>query len=92
MRDILLDTGCSRILVQRKFVPEQKISQHKSVAICCAHGDTVVYPLAQVKLKVDGQVLEVEATISVSLPMTFLLGTDVSQLPENRARGHTCNY
>ena len=78
--DILLDTGCSRTLVRRDLVPREKILEGEVVAIRCAHGDTVLYPIAQVDVTVGGQCLEVEAAVSETLPMSVLLGTDVSQL------------
>lgn len=67
--DILLDTGCSRSLVSRTLVPTQKLLPGKAVAIRCAHGDTVLYPLARVEIEMDGQSLEVEAAVSETLPM-----------------------
>ena len=46
--NILLDTGCSRTLVRKDLVPKEKILDGEVVAIRCAHGDTVLYPLARV--------------------------------------------
>ncbi|KAL5479435.1 hypothetical protein EMCRGX_G022956 [Ephydatia muelleri] len=46
----------------------------------CAHGDNVLYPVANVNLVVDGVPLVVEAAVSKSLPLTVLLGTDVPEL------------
>ena len=77
---ILLDTGCSRTLVQRELVPAEKIMEGEAVAIRCAHGDTVLYPVARVAMAVGGQALEIEAAISDMLPMDVLLGTDVPEL------------
>ena len=50
------------------------------MAIRCAHGDTVLYPLAQVHLEINGHHIDVEAALSDTLPMPVLLGTDVPQL------------
>ena len=47
---------------------------------CCAHGDTVVYPLARVEVEVDGQTHEVESAVSKTLSMSMLMGTDVPVL------------
>ena len=52
------------------------------VAIRCAHGDTVLYPLAKVHLEINGHNIDVEAAVSDSLPMPVLLGTDVPQLQD----------
>ena len=82
VRDILLDTGCSRTLVNRDLVPESKIQQGEAVAIRCAHGDTVLYPLAKISLEVAGCPITVEAAVSDTLPVSILLGTDTPELAE----------
>ena len=51
----------------------------KVVAIRCAYGDTVLYPLALVQLEINGHHIDVEAALSNTLPMPVLLGTDVPQ-------------
>ena len=79
---ILLDTGCSRTLVRQELVPRRKMLEGEAVAIRCAHGDTVLYPLALVQMVVDGRDMEVKAAVSENLPMDVLLGTDVPDLPE----------
>ena len=58
---ILLDTGCSRTMVKKDLVPEEKNLQGKAVAIRCAH--TVLYPLTQVQAKIDGTELDIEAAV-----------------------------
>ena len=45
--DIVLDTGCSRTLVHSDLVSDEKLRQGEAVTVQCAHGDTVVYPLAR---------------------------------------------
>ena len=80
--NILLDMGCSRTLVHRKLVPDRKMREAGAVAIRCAHGDTVLYPLARISLEVEGKAIDVEAAISDTLPMSVLLGTDVPHLYE----------
>ena len=54
VKDILLDTGCSRTFIHQDLVPESKIKEGEAVAIRCAHGDTVLYPLAQISMEVEG--------------------------------------
>ena len=44
------------------------------------HGDTVLYPLADVELEVNGQSIHVEPAVSESLSVAVLLGTDVPEL------------
>ena len=80
--DIFLDTGCSRTLVHRKLVPKEKAQDGGGVAIRCAHGDTVLYPLAKISLEVDGKSIVVEAAVSETLPMSVFLGTDIPELTE----------
>ena len=45
--DILLDTGCSRSLMRQELVSEEKLLEGESVELHCAHGDTVLYPVAE---------------------------------------------
>ncbi len=78
--NILLDTGCSRTLIRKDLVPQHKLLHGEVVAIRCAHGDTVLYPLAEVDLEVEGYLIHVEAAISDTLPVPVLLGTDVPEL------------
>ncbi len=78
--DILLDTGCSRTVVRRELVPQSNIREGDVTTIRCAHGDTVLYPLAEVELEVEGKRIVVEAAVSETLPMSVLLGTDMAEL------------
>ena len=80
VESIVLDTGCSRALVKSNVVPQDKVLEGEIIAIRCAHGDTVLYPLALVDLEINGHHIEVEAVLSGALPMPVLLGTDVPQL------------
>ncbi len=82
IKNILLDTGCLRTLVHQDLVPENKMKDGEAVAIRCAHGDTVLYPLAQVHMEVEGRQIEIEAAVSNTLPMGILLGTDTQELAE----------
>ena len=79
---ILLDTGCSRTMVRQALVPQSKFLEGDAVTIKCAHGDTVLYPLAEVEMEVDGVHIKVEAAVSDTLPVAVLLGTDVPQLTQ----------
>ena len=79
---IVLDTGCSRTLVRRDLVSQEKFIEGAVVPIRCAHGDTVVYPLALVDITLGGCSLQVEAAVSETLPLDALLGTDVPVLKQ----------
>ena len=87
VRDIVLDMGFSRTLVRGDLVPSQKMQEGDIVMIRCDHRDTVLYPLAEVKMEVDGQQIQVEAAVSDTLPVSVLLGKDVAELGELLGRG-----
>jgi len=78
--DVVLDTGCSRTLVRRDLVRENRLNSEKSVVVHCAHGDTREYPVANVEISVQGRVIMVEVAVSDKLPHAILLGTDVLEL------------
>ena len=78
--DILLDTGCTRTMVRRDLVPEECLLPGEAVTILCAHGDMALYPLAKVRIEVEGVGMEVKAAVSESLPVAALLRTDTPQL------------
>ena len=78
--DFILDNGCSQTMVRHELVLEEKILVGEAVMVRCAHGDTVLYPLADIELEVDGSRLKVRAAVSKSLPASVLLGTDVPEM------------
>lgn len=82
MKDIQLDTGCSRTVVRRDLIDQKKTLEGESITIQCAHGDIVSYPLADVEILVDGKLIKVEAAGSNTLPRSVLLVTDVRELSE----------
>ena len=67
-------------MMRQDLVPEGKIMEWDAVTIRCAHGDTVLYPVAQLEFEVDGLPLCVEAAVSKSLSVPVLLGTNVAEL------------
>ena len=46
----------------------------EAINVRCAHGDSVLHPLANVDLVVDGVPLNVDAAVSKSVPVSVLLG------------------
>jgi len=52
----------------------------EAVTVWCARGDMVLYPLAEVKLELDGVQRRMKAAVSDTLPVSVLLGTDVPEL------------
>ena len=82
VEEIVLDTGCKRTMIRNDLVPVDKIIEGDAATIRCAHGDTVLYPLAKVSLEIDGLHIEVEAAVSSTLPVSVLLGDDVPELQQ----------
>ena len=80
MDNILLDTGCLRTLVHQEQVLRGRMLDREAVAIPCAHGDTVLYPLALLQVVVGTRTMEVRVAIFETLPVDVLLGTDVPKL------------
>ena len=80
--DIVLDTGCSRTMVRRDLVREEKHLDGEAVTVRCAHGDTVLYPLAEVEIELDGVRVRVKAAVADRLPVSVLLGTDVPEMKQ----------
>ena len=81
--DIVLDTGCSQTMVHWGVVQYMYLRVEllgKGVSVRCAHGDPVLYPLADLDMMVDRMKLKVTATVSENLPGSVLLGTDVKEL------------
>ena len=78
--DIMLDTGCSRTMVHGDLVSREQLIEGKATAVRCAHGDTVLYPMAEVEMEVDGCTIHTVAAVCNTLPMDVLLGTDVAEL------------
>ncbi len=72
MADILLDTGCSRTLVRSDLASADKLLEGEAVTIRCAHGDTVLYPLAEVSIEVEGVPIQLEAAVSEMLTVSVL--------------------
>ena len=77
---VLLDTGSARSLVRRELVPEDKVLAGKVVAVRCAHGEIVRYPLAELEVTVDGRKIAITAGVAEKLPVQLLLGRDVAEL------------
>ena len=79
--DIVVDTGANKTLVRGDLVTPDDIIDGE-VTIQCAHGDSVSYPLAAVKIKLEGKDIITHAAVAKSLPVAALLGWDVPELRE----------
>ena len=78
--DVVLDTGCACTMVRQDLVPKERLVAGATIRLRCAHGDVVTYPLATVKLDIEGVVLPATAAVAEKLPISVLLGTDVPEL------------
>ena len=63
---ILLDTGCSKTLVHQELVPRSRLLEGEAMVIHCAHGDTVLYPVALLQVVVSMRTMEVRAAVSAT--------------------------
>ena len=79
---VLLDTGSARTLVRGDLVPRGKVLVGQGVAIRCAHGKSVGYPLADIDVEVSSRQFVVRAGVADQLPVQILLGRDVPMLLE----------
>ena len=79
VNDLTLDTGSARTIVHSRFVDDTTRVAGK-IPIRCAHGDTHIYPLAQVEIRVGEKGFLVEAAVSETLPVSVVLGRDVPEL------------
>ena len=66
--------------MRRELVPEDKVLAGKVVAVRCAHGEIVRYPLAELEVTVDGRKIAITAGVAEKLPVQLLLGRDVAEL------------
>ena len=78
--DLLLDTGCSKTIVRRDLVGEERWLEGESTIIKCAHSNAIAYPLATIELEIQGKPELVDAAVSDTLLQSALVGTDVPGL------------
>ena len=63
--DIVVDTGASKTLVRGDLITPDDIVDGE-ITIQCAHGDAVSYPLAAVKITLDGKDIITHAAVAKS--------------------------
>ena len=85
--EIVLDTACKRTMVRQELVLLWKIIEGDVATIRHVHGDTVLNPLANISMEIDGRAFVVEAPVSATLPVSMLLGGDVLELNCKLSRG-----
>eukprot|EP00731_Ephydatia_muelleri_P007395 Em0003g1643a len=79
VKDIVLDTGAAKTMIRGDLVTEEDMVG-SSIIVKCAHGDEVAYPVARVKIVVEGVTYTLDVAVSDSLPVSVLLGRDVPDL------------
>ena len=86
---VLLDTGTTQSMVHKDLVPDDSILKEHT-AIRCAHGDSVIYPIAPIVVNIGGTRATIKAAISSTLPQPALIGWDAPEFftllkPQSRA-------
>lgn len=84
--ELLVDSGASCTLVHQDLVTNERINENDQLQIKCAHGDSVVYPTANIEIKINDQIYHVRAGVSPTLPRPVLLGRDIGNLLELAVR------
>lgn len=72
----LLDSGSSRTLIHRDFVPPNIVRVSDTIPICCVHGDEKMYSTADMYIKVNGQTYLLNVGVVDNLPYSAILGRD----------------
>ena len=75
-KELVLDTGIDRTSLLPKFVSEDELNG-KTVIMANASGGRRSYPVAEVTIRLDGDIYHVKAAVSSNLPVDALLGQDI---------------
>lgn len=76
VQDIRLDTQCSRTVVRRNLVSNDKLKK-ETIDLRVASGEKVTFPLADVQIEVDDVAYNLVVAVAENLPADVLLGQDV---------------
>ena len=71
-----MNTVVIACVLHEDLVPQEKMIEGGTVTIRCAHGDTILYPLAEVDMEIGRRRITVEAAASDKSPMFVLLRTE----------------
>ena len=82
---MLVDTGCDRTMVAARLVTPSKVDPHEKVPVLCAHGDTLLYPTAIVKLQTGPWGKKSQVVVAPNLPVDVLLGHDIHDVGEEKS-------
>ena len=65
VKDIVLDTGATKTIFRGDLVTEEDMVG-SSIIVKCAHGDEVAYPVARVKIVVEGVMYTLEVAFQIA--------------------------
>ena len=71
-----IDSGASRTVVSRDLISPPDIEE-ETIVVTFGNGATGEYPLASIKVKMDGKEYQVKAAVVMDLAEEVLLGRDV---------------
>ena len=80
--ELLVDSGASCTLVCQDLAEDEKMNRKDKLHIRYAHGDSVVYPTANIEININNQIYNVHTGVSSTLPRPVLLGQDIGNLLE----------
>ena len=85
----LIDTGSTRTLVHRRYVPN--VCSWETILVCCVHGDEKPYPTADIFIEVQGQPYLLNIGVADNLQFPVVLGEDLPILYDLLKLVQNCN-
>ena len=77
----MLDTGCSQTMVHSRLIPSDQLLEGDGVVVRCAHGDSVLYPLCNVRIELEGRTFKQSRPCRILYTHPYYIGhADVSEL------------
>ncbi|XP_038147858.1 uncharacterized protein LOC119787881 [Cyprinodon tularosa] len=86
----LIDSGSTQTLVHRDFVPANKVNV-ETIPVRCVHGHELLYPTAELYIKVQGQLYLLNIGVAENLPFPVVLGQDLPVLCDLLNFNNMCN-
>ena len=80
VKDIVLDTGAAKTMIRGDLVTEEDMVGSSIIVNASVRMEMVAYPVARVKIVVEGVTYTLDVAVSDSLPVSVLLGRDVPDL------------
>ena len=76
----LMDTGWNRMTVREDLISEERLLPAEAITVLCNHVDAILFPLASIKINIEGLHISVKAAVFKDLPVLALQGTDTPLL------------